>query len=92
MADTSSKFHGLTENQVLKLCNQIASTADLLAELCRTKAEEHGEQPIALTFHALDTMLCGIGALADMPSGGSVVGSYADWMVGPLFKEGAKTQ
>jgi len=31
--------------------------------------------------------LCGVGALADTPTGGNCVGSFADWMVGPLFNK-----
>lgn len=85
MAKANPKFAGLTEDQVLQLCGQIASTANLMADICRDKAEEHGSQPVSTTFHALATMLCGIGALADMPSGGNCVGTFADWMVGPLF-------
>lgn len=83
----ASKFSGLTDAQVLMLFGQIATTAHLLASICREKAEEFGGHDSALTFHALDTMLLGVGAMADMPSGGDCVGSFADWMLGPLFND-----
>ena len=81
----SGRFAGLTDDQVMMLFGKIASTANLMAEICRDKAEEFGENDVATTFHALDTMLLGIGAMADMPSDGDCVGGFADWMVGPLF-------
>lgn len=89
---TKPKFAGLSDAQVLSLFEQIATTSNLMAEMCREKAEELGEHDAALTFHALDTMLRGVGAMADMPTGGNCVGSFADWMVGPLFNKttGAK--
>lgn len=82
----SGRFAGLTDDQVLMLFEKIAITANLMAEICRDKAEEFGEHDAALTFHALDTMLSGVGAMADMPSGGGCVGGFADWMLGPNFK------
>lgn len=84
---SADRFSGLSDEQVSKLFGQIASTVNLLAAICRDKAEEVGTHDSALTFHALDTMLLGVGALADMPSGGDCVGSFADWMVGPLFND-----
>ncbi len=86
MGKSNRRFSGLTDEQVLRLLCQIASTVNLMSEICREKAEEFGEQDMAYTFHALDTMLCGVGALADMPSGGDCVGGFAEWMCGPLFK------
>ncbi len=83
----ASKFSGLTDEQVSMLFEQIASTVHLLASICRDKAEEFGNHESALTFHALDTMLLGVGAMADMPSGGGFVGGFADWMLGPLFNQ-----
>lgn len=82
----SGRFAGLTDDQVLMLFGKIATTANLMAEICRGKAEEFGEHDVALTLHALDTMLSGVGAMADMPSGGDCVGGFADWMLGPCFK------
>lgn len=35
--------------------------------------------------NVMDAMLCGVGALADMPTGGTVIGDFAAWMVGPMF-------
>ena len=91
MADTTlppgnAKFSGLTDDQASKLFEKIATTSWLMAEMCRSKADEHGASDVALTFHALNTMLLGVGAMADMPSGGSMVGDFADWMVSPLFR------
>ena len=83
---TKTKFSGLSDSQVLLLFKQIATTSHLIAGICRDKAEELGEHEAALTFHAIDTMLSGIGALADLPTGGDVVGDFADWMVGPIFR------
>lgn len=91
MAKNNQKFSGLTDEQVRSLFERIATTINLMAELCREKAEEHGDKEIALTFHALDTMLCGVGALADLPIGDTVVGDFATWMVGPIFHEARST-
>lgn len=87
----ATKFAGLTDKQVLQLFERIATTANLMADICRDKAEEFGEHEAALTFHALDTMLNGVGALADLPTGGTCVGSFTDWMVGPLFNQKRET-
>lgn len=81
----TGRFSGLTDDQVLRLFEKIATTANLMAEICRDKAEEFGEKDVALTLHALNVMLSGIGAMADMPSGGACVGGFSDWMMGPLF-------
>lgn len=85
MTTKNQKFSGLTDDQVLCLLERIATTINLMADLCREKAEEHGGDDIALSFHALETLLCGIGALADLPTGGAVVGGFSEWMVGPVF-------
>lgn len=82
------KFNGLTDDQVLSLLERVATNINLMASICRDKAEEHGSDDVAFTFHALDVMLCGIGALADLPTNGNVVGTFADWMIGPVFKKG----
>ncbi len=89
---TNPKFNGLSDDQVLSLFERVATNVNLLSSICREKAEEHGSDDVALTFHALDTMLCSIGALADLPSNGNVVGGFADWMLGPIFKKGADTK
>jgi hypothetical protein len=86
MSATTQKFSGLTDDQVCRVLSQIASQADMMANMCRMEADRAGEHDAAITFHALDTMLCSLGALADMPIGGNVLGGFADWMVGPLFK------
>lgn len=87
MTNTTKKIAGLTNEQVRMLFEQIASTMNLMADICRSKAEEHGDHDSAQTFHALDTMLCGVGAMADMATGGTVVGSLSDWMLGPNFNQ-----
>lgn len=74
------KFAGLSDEQVLRIFTSIASKANMMADMCRAQADRSREHESALTFHALITMLCGIGALADMPTGGDVVGDCADWM------------
>ena len=83
----AGKFAGLNDDQVLSLFERIATTANLMSEICRDKANEYGQHDAASTLHALDTMLRGVGALADMPSGGQCIGGFADWMVGPCFAE-----
>lgn len=87
MSVTTQKFSGLTDDQVRRVLSQIASQANLMSSMCRIEADKAGESDTAITFHALDTMLCSLGALADMPIGGDVGGGFADWMVGPLFEE-----
>jgi hypothetical protein len=87
MGKPNLKFSGLTDEQVLQLFEQIASTVDLMSSICREKADEHGNNQITSTFHALDTMLRGVGAMADMPTGGNCVGDFAAWMVGPNFNK-----
>ena len=81
----ADKFSGLSIDQALDLFKQIAVTVDLMADICRDKAEELGTHTAAQTFLALDVMLLGVGALADLPTGGSIKGPFADWMVGPGF-------
>lgn len=83
------RFAGLSDKQVLKVFGEIATKVDLMADLCIEHAERAGDGSAAVAFHALETMLRGVGALADMPTGGSVVGGLADWMCGPLFHEPA---
>lgn len=85
MSTQNQKFAGLTDSQVCSVLHQIASQADLMANMCRGQAELAGERDTAYTFHALDTMLCSLGALADMPLGGAFAGDFGDWMLGPLF-------
>lgn len=87
MANKKTKIAGLTNEQVRMLFEKIATSCNLMADLCRSKAEEHGDNDAALTFHALDTMLCGVGAMADMATGETVVGSFSDWMLGPNFNQ-----
>lgn len=87
MATKKSKFNGLTDDQVLAIFGRIAVTASLMASMCRAEADRNGEKDVALTFHALDTMLSGVGALADHAMGGEWGGDFAEWMVGPIFNK-----
>ena len=89
----SGRFSGLTDDQVRMLFEKIATTANLMAEICRDKADEHGDhEDVAQTLHILETMLCGVGAMADIPTGGDCVGGLADWMVGPLFNRSKSSE
>lgn len=83
----TTRFSGLTDDQVHRVLEQIASQAGLMASMCREQADKAGESDTAITFHALDSMLCALGALADTPLVDLLGGSFADWMVGPLFTE-----
>ena len=81
------KFNCLTDEQVLAILGKIAVTASLMVGICRAEAARNEEKDLALTLHALDTMLCGVGALADLPLSGDWGGDFADWMVGPVFNK-----
>lgn len=85
MSIKTHTFAGLSDDQVANILRQIANQADLMANICREQAELTQESGTANTFQSLNAMLCGLGALADMPIGGAVVGDFADWMLGPLF-------
>ena len=85
MAFTNPKFSGLTDDQVLQLMRSIATTMNLVSELCRNAADQHGGEAVESTFHALDTIIRGVGAIADHATGGDCVGDFAAWMVGPQF-------
>lgn len=87
MSIQNPKFSGLTDDQVLQMLRRIATTADLMSGMCRDQAQLHGGEDVAYTFHALDTLLCGLGALADHATGGEIVGDFAAWMVGPYFDQ-----
>lgn len=84
------QFNGLSHDQVRRILEQIATKANIMAEMCREQAERAGDNDFAMTFHALDSMLCSLGALADMPTGGAIVGGFGDWMLGPFFYETAR--
>lgn len=86
-----SKFNGLSDAQVLMLMSQIATTINLVCEVCREAAERHGCTEAGYTFHALDTLLCGVGAMADHATGGGCIGGFTDWMMGPLFNRHQET-
>lgn len=85
MAKANPKFAGLTDEQVLLVLEKVASTIGLACDICRSEALRHGEHDSALSFHALDHMLTGAGALADMASGAGVIGDAYDWLCGPYF-------
>ena len=86
MKKGNPEFESLTEGQVQLILEQIATTVNLMVDICRSEAERHGEKDVALTFHAFSTMLSGVGALADHASGCNCVGDFPTWMVGPTFR------
>lgn len=85
MAKATSKFAGLSDEQVLSILSRIATTANLISNVCQDRAEHYGGHDSEMDFHALDTMVRGLGALADLPTGGNSVGDFATWMCGPRF-------
>jgi hypothetical protein len=87
MASKKPKFNGLTDDQVLMLFGQIATTVNLVSELCRDQAERYGSENVAHTLYAMNTLLRGVGALADHATGGNCIGDFAEWMVGPIFNQ-----
>jgi len=87
MAIANPKFSGLSDDQVALLLEKIATTMNLMSELCRDAADRHGAGEAAYTFNALDTMLCGVGALADHATGGKIIGDFSAWMLGPMFDQ-----
>ncbi len=87
MAKGNPKFAGLSDDQVLSILSRIATTAHLISNVCQDRAEHYCGHDSEADFHAIDTMLRGLGALADMPTGGNSVGDFAAWMCGPCFHE-----
>lgn len=85
MAKGNPKFAGLSDDQVKTVLEKIASQLDLAAAICRNEAQQYADHDCAYSFHALETMLCGMGALADMASGAGVVGDVPTWFCGPNF-------
>lgn len=85
MAKANPKFGGLTDEQVVVVLEKVASTIGLACDICRSEALRHSDHEAALSFHALDHMLCGAGALADMASRAGVIGDTYDWLCGPVF-------
>ncbi len=85
-----ARFAGYSDDQVRMVLEQIASTADLVVDICRSEAEKAGMHDSASVFHSLAHMVSGIGALADLPTDGEVVGGFEEWFLGPLFKDRAK--
>lgn len=81
------KFSGFTDEQVNRLFEKIAYDAILMVDICRSEAEKSGISDHALIFHSLARIASGIGAMADAPTGGRVVGCFTDWFLGPLFNE-----
>jgi len=87
MAIENEKFAGLTDAQVERILEQVATVLNLACDICKNEAERHSGHESAYTFHALDYILSGVGALADMPIRGGVVGDFGAWMMGPYFSE-----
>ena len=85
MTTPNPKFNGLTDDQVRLILEKIASELDLAASICRNEAQKRTDHDSVFAFHSLDTMLCSMGALADMASGEGVVGDAPTWFCGPNF-------
>ncbi len=85
MEQGNPKFAGLTDEQVRAVLEKIASQLDLAAAICREDAQRYADHDCVYTFHSLDAMLCGMGALADMASGAGVLGDVYTWFCGPNF-------
>ena len=85
MAKANPLFDGLTDKQVLIVLERVASTIGLACDICRSEAMRYGDHDSALSFHALDHLLTGAGALADMASKAGVIGDLYDWQCGPNF-------
>jgi hypothetical protein len=85
MSTPNPKFNGLTDDQVLMVLNQVATTIDLMAKLCRQSCALHDGDAAGLTFYALDNMLSSTGAMTDLATGGNIGGDFAEWMMGPDF-------
>lgn len=101
MAQGNPKFAGLTDDQVKMALERIASTLDMACAICRNEAARAGAllrddgSYLAHAFYSLESMLCSMGALADMASGSGVVGDVPTWLCGPLFhpdERGANAQ
>lgn len=84
-----TRFAGYSDDQVRMVLEQIATTANLMDGICRSEGEKAGMHESANVFYSLAHMASGIGALADLPTGGEVVGSFEDWFLGPLFNRKA---
>ncbi len=85
MAKGNPVFAGLTDQQVRLILEKIASDADLAGAVCRNEALRCNDQATSHIFYVVDSMLRGIGALADMASGSGVVGDVPVWFCGPNF-------
>ena len=85
MKDVNPKFGGLTDDQVLQVLQSIAIQASVAAKVCRAAAAELGREDGAYTLHAVDNMICAMGALADLGTGYTVIGDFPTWMAGPNF-------
>jgi hypothetical protein len=88
----SSKFDGMSENQVLAILNELASTMNTAVQLCRSANVYPEEYDAGDTFCALERMLCGAGALADSASTFKMIGDLASWMYGSGFHEMAEPE
>lgn len=77
----------LTDQQHRLVCEVIATTANTLLKLAMRAMEEAGQTDAAQDWHVVQMLAERIGALADLPTDGEVLGSFGDWTIGPLFNE-----
>lgn len=76
-----------TAKQLTLVMEQIANSANSLSSFARRAAELAGRTDAAEDLHIVQMIAERIGALADLPTGGSVVGSIDDWSLGPYFNQ-----
>lgn len=74
-----------TVGQLTLVMEQIATSATTLSSFARRAAELAGRTDAAEDLHIVQMIAERIGALADLPTGGSVVGGIDDWSLGPYF-------
>jgi len=80
-------FNGLTDEQVEMVLEEIATIAGSILPLAYRTVEASGLSDTADDAYAVQQALQQIGALADFASGEQIVGDFARWMLGPLFRE-----
>lgn len=74
-----------TDQQHSLIFEVIATTANTLSKLAMRANVEAGQSDAAYDWHVVQMLAERIGALADLPNDGEVLGSFDDWTIGPLF-------
>jgi hypothetical protein len=93
------RFGGKTEEQLLRILENVASTMDIARQICLEEAgrcdgngdQVGGSDPV-YTLYSLEKMLSGVGALADSASGCTVIGDLPEWMCGSSYRDMAATE